>query len=151
GTTGFIPLGLLIFGIGLLPTYYFLFGVSTLFLLLIVFTTHYGLEINVQDKTLKQYVWILGYKHCHTQSYDLIEYAFIQSSLISRTVYSTTTSATFSSQVYNGYLKFSEEVKIHLIQAQEKETVLNKLHFLARDLKIEIVDFTDADLISIVP
>ncbi|PSR52247.1 hypothetical protein AHMF7605_01265 [Adhaeribacter arboris] len=151
GTTGFITVGLLIFSIGLLPTYYFLFGVSILFLLLIVFTTHYGLEINVRDKTFKQYLWILGYKQSRIHSYDLIEYAFIQSSKVSRTLYSTATSTTFSSRVYNGYLKFSEENKIHLIQASEKEAVLNKLHFLARDLKIEIVDFTDADSISILP
>ncbi|QMU29390.1 hypothetical protein [Adhaeribacter radiodurans] len=151
GTTGFMTVVLLIFGICLIPTYYFLFGVSTLFLLLIVFTTHYGLEINVRDKTFKQYLWILGYKHSRIQSYDLIEYAFIQSSKVSRTLYSTATSTTFTSRVYNGYLKFSEENKIHLIQALEKESVLNKLHFLARDLKIEIVDFTDADSVSIVP
>lgn len=151
GSSVFIAIPFFIFGVGLLATPYFVFGIITLILLICILTTHYALEINLTDKTFRHYLWILGFKQTHTQTYDLIEYAFIQSSKVSRTSYSTATSNTFASLVYNGYLKFSDDTKIHLIQSPKKEIVFKKLKILAADLKIEIIDFTDADSVSIVP
>ena len=151
GSPYFMAAPFVVFGVSLLNTIYFAFGIVALILAVCIPSTHYALEINVTDKTFRHYLWILGYRHGTTQTYDLIEYAFIQSAKVSRTLYSTASSSTFSSQVYNGYLKFSGGSKIHLVQARQKEAIFRKLQILATDLKIEIVDFTDDDAVSIVP
>ncbi len=138
-------------GVSLLNTIYFAFGILFLILAVGIPSTHYALEINVTNKTFRHYLWILGYRHGPVQTYELIEYAFIQSARVSRTLYSTASSSKFTSQVYNGYLKFSDGTKIHLMQARDKETIMQKLELIATDLKVEIVDFTDDYAVSIVP
>jgi hypothetical protein len=152
GSAYFPAIGLLVFGMGCFANSNSVYlGVAALVGLFLILTTHYGLEVNVSSKTFKQYVWIMGFKQYKSKAYDLIEYAFVQSGKVRQNLESVAGFNSISISVYNGYIKFSEEDKIHIIQAKDKETVIKRLQVLATDLNFEIVDFTDADCVSILP
>jgi len=152
GAAYFPAIGLLIFGLGCFVNSNAVYlGVAALVGLFLILTTHHGLEVDVHSKIFKQYLWISGFKQSKSQTYDLIEYAFIQSGKVRQNLDSVAGFNSITIPVYNGYLKFSENAKIHIIQAKDKETVVKRLQVLATDLKLEIVDFTDADCVSIFP
>lgn len=147
----FMGAGLLIFGFTLLFTPYFYIGIISLVLIILIFTTHYGLEINVTNKTYRHYIWVLGIRKGTIQSYNLIEYIFIQSATMSYSMNSRVTSQTFTNLVFNGYLKFTDDVKIHMMQVENKVDIIEKLRGMAADLKTEIIDFTETEPIAINP
>ena len=152
GSAFFPAAGLLIFGLGCFLNFDSVsVGLAALSGLILILTTHQGLEVNVSAKTFKQYFWILGYQRAHLQTYDLIEYAFIQSGKVRQRMESVPGFNSITFPVYNGYIKFSEEAKIHIIQAKDKAVVMNRLQVLATDLNLEIIDFTDADCVSVLP
>lgn len=152
GSAFFPAIGMLIFGMGCFANSNSIYlGVGALVGLFLILTTHYGLEVNVSSKTFRHYLWILGFKQYKSQTYDLIEYAFVQSGKVRQNLGSVAGFNSIIISVYNGYIKFSEDAKIHIIQAKDKETVIQRLQVLATDLNLEIVDFTDADCVSILP
>ncbi|RDC63775.1 hypothetical protein [Adhaeribacter pallidiroseus] len=152
GSAYFPAIGLLVFGMGCFANSNSIFlGVAALVGLFLILTTHYGLEVNVGNKTFKQYLWIVGFKQYKSKAYEIIEYAFVQSGKVRQNLESVAGFNSITISVYNGYIKFSEKDKIHIIQAKDKETVIRRLQVLATDLNLEIVDFTDDDCVSILP
>lgn len=45
-------------------------------------------------------------------------------------------------EVYDAYLKFSDEEKIHVLTANHKDKIITKLHPVSKALKIDLVDYT---------
>ncbi|MBK0404627.1 hypothetical protein I5M27_16645 [Adhaeribacter sp. BT258] len=112
-------------------------------LFLLVTTTHYGLVINLIDRTYDNYIWILGFRKHNLNSFQEIEFCFIQQSQYKYIVRSNPwNSNEFNKKTYNGYLKFSNGVKVHLTQSLKKSEVVYELKGICKDLNIPLFDAT---------
>lgn len=117
-------------------------GIVLLTISSIIFTSHYRLTIDFSKKTYRDYLWILGFKQGGTENFQNIEYLFIRKSKVSQTMNLRSLSSTLRKDVYDGYLRFSETNKIHLITKVSKETLLSKLRPISRQLNVKIIDFS---------
>jgi hypothetical protein len=95
-------------------------GLIILLISLIVFTTHYRLTVNFDTKEYHDYVWILGLKNGVKGRFETIEYLFIKKNKVSQTMNLKSLSSTIRKDVYDGYLKFSDKDKIHLLTNDSK-------------------------------
>ena len=117
-------------------------GLILLLVSAIIFSTHYRLKIDFDNNVFQDYVWILGLKNGEKRKFENIEYLFIKRSLVSQTMNSLINSATIRKHVYDGYLKFSEKEKIHLITKENKEALIERLRAIASRLNVRIVDYS---------
>lgn len=119
-----------------------LLGVVLLVISLVIFTTHYRLKIDFDNKIFYDYLWILGLKNGDKGKFENIEYIFIKRSKVSQTMRLRVASSTIQKEVYDGYLKFSEKDKIHLITKDSKKDLLEKLRMMSTALKVKIIDYS---------
>ncbi len=117
-------------------------GVVLVVVGLTLVTTHYRLAINFDKKTYHDYVWILGLKHGEKAGFENIEYLFIKKSKVSQTMRVRVASSTIQKEVYDGYLKFSEQNKIHLLTKDNKSDLVARLNAISEALKVKIVDYS---------
>jgi hypothetical protein len=121
-----------------------LIGGLILFLVsLVIFTTHYRISIDLDRKTFHDYLWILGLKNGSRKKFERIEYLLINKSKVSQTMNLRTVSTTVRKEVYDGYLKFSENDKVHLITKDSKEDLVGKLRPISAALNIKVYDYSD--------
>ena len=109
----------------------------------VILTTHYRLSIDFSKKEFHDYLWILGLKYGEKAKFEKIEYLFIKKSNVSQVMRSQVQSTTFRKEVFDGYLKFSEEEKIHLITRGNKNDLIKGLRVIATKLNVKIVDYSE--------
>ena len=119
-------------------------GAIPLLISVAIFTTHYRIRIDFESKEYFDYLWILGFKNGEKGKFKNIEYLFIKNNKVSQKMNSRASSTTIRTEVYDGYLKFSEEDKIHLITKSNKERLVKELTRIASMLNTRIVDYTEA-------
>jgi len=134
---------LLLVGSGALFIIKGLVGTIPLLFSAIIFTTHYRLRIDLDSKEYFEYLWILGFKNGEKGKFENIEYLFIKKKKVSQKMNSRASSTIIRSEVYDGYLKFSEENKIHVSTQSTKEKLMNQLSPIASVLNVKIVDYTE--------
>ncbi|MCB0489397.1 MAG: hypothetical protein KDC99_13035 [Cyclobacteriaceae bacterium] len=54
-------------------------------------------------------------------------------------------STTIRKEVYDGYLRFSETNKIHLLTMDDKSKLINKLKAIAPQLNSRVIDYSDGE------
>lgn len=54
-------------------------------------------------------------------------------------------SATIQKEIYDGYLKISDQEKIHLITKDNKKNLIEKLSVISTRLKVSLVDYSDGE------
>ena len=141
-----IFLGVLLLFIGLLVVLKSIIAGVIIFLVsAAIFTTHYRLRIDYTKKVFYDYVWILGFKNSNPVKFEKIEYLFIKKSRVSQKMNHIVGSATIQKEVYDGYLKFSDQEKIHLITQDNKKDLIEKLKAMSTKLKVRIVDYSDGE------
>jgi hypothetical protein len=118
-------------------------GLSLLFIGVVVFTTHYRLGIDFDKKEYHDYLWILGYRNGAKEKFTNLEYIFVKKSTESTTMQLRVASSTIQKEVFDGYLKFSESNKIHLLTMDSKEGLIVKLKAMAQQLNVRIIDFSE--------
>ncbi|HMP99174.1 MAG TPA: hypothetical protein PKC24_05285 [Cyclobacteriaceae bacterium] len=113
-------------------------------LALLFLTIHSGTEVNVRNKTLREYNSYLFIRVGETESYNEIERIFINSSKVSEKIYTprTLNSSTFHSVIYKAYLKLDDDRKIFLTSKKNKEKLIQFLNPVATTLRTELVDLT---------
>ena len=94
-------------------------------------------------KEFHDYLWILGLKYGEKAKFEKIEYLFIKKSNVSQVMRSQVQSTTFRKEVFDGYLKFSEVEKIHLITRGNKNDLIKGLRVIATKLNVKIVDYSE--------
>lgn len=148
-TSGYFPghiilLGVLLAIIGL-PVMFVkpIIGMILWFISLIIFTTHYRLRIDPENKVYHDYLWILGFRIGEKGKFNTLDYLFIKKSNVSQTMRLRVASSTIQKEVFDGYLKFSDQHKIHLLTLDSKENLINKLKFIAALLKTRIIDYSE--------
>ncbi len=120
-------------------------GLVLLFASVIIFTTHYRLSLDFEKKVFHDYLWILGMKSGEKGNFEAVEYLFIKKSKVSQTMSVRVASATVRKEVYDGYLRFSEEEKIHLLTKDSKKGVEKKLRQISSMLKVRIIDYSEGE------
>jgi hypothetical protein len=109
---------------------------------LATFFTHYHFIIDVEKKLYREGLTIFGLRVGGTNKYQNVEYLFVKPQTVSRNYHSRIQSATIKDTEYNGYVRFSQNEKVHLIAAKTKQDVVDKLGPLSNFLKVQIVDYT---------
>jgi hypothetical protein len=111
---------------------------------LCMITSHYRLLIDFSKNTYVEYVSILGMKTSREPGrFNSIEYLFIKKNRVSQTLNSRVQSTTIQKWRYDGFLKFSEHNKVHIISSENKSAVSEKLRSLAKSLNSRVVDYSN--------
>lgn len=124
-------------------------GVVLLSIGVIALTTHYRLMVNFDKKVYHDYLWILGVRIGEKGTFDKIEYLFIKKSKVSQTMNVRVASSTVRKEVYDGFLKFAENNKLHLVTNDSKKKVVDKLRKISVALKVKIIDYTEGEALEI--
>lgn len=111
----------------------------------IIITTHYRLAIDLHEKTYHDYVWFFGFRFGESGTFERIDYIFINKIRVSQTMNSRVSSSTIRKEMFDAYLKFSEENKIHLLTLENKEKLILKLKELSPNINSKIVDYSEGD------
>jgi hypothetical protein len=136
-----IPVGVLLLFSKLLVLGLIMLALST-----VILTTHYRLKIDFQRKEFHEYVsFLFFFKSGDGGNFETIQYLFIKSKNVSQTMNSRISSMTVRKSVFDGYLKFSEDEKIHIDTKDSKEALVKKLVGISNQLKIRIIDYTEGD------
>lgn len=132
----FVPVGLLVLVAYTVP------GIIMLGICLLVFTTQYRISFDLDEKSYHDYVWILGIKNGERIDFNSIEYLFIKKNRQTQTVGSRVQSSTFTTDVFDTFVRFSDDHKLHLFTESNKARSLAKLSKIALKLRVDIVDYT---------
>jgi hypothetical protein len=151
-TSSYFPATAVIFGVLLLPVgvillfAYVAAGLAVLLTGIILLTTHYRLEIDLENKTFFDYVSFMGFlKSGERGRFDTVQYLFINTNRVSQTVNSRVSTMTVKKMVFDGYLKFSDENKIHITTKNYKDNLVKKLRPISDQLNIPIIDYTQGE------
>ena len=149
--SGYFSGTIIFFGVFVLVAGLSIFFVSQIssfilfFIGLVIFTTHYRLSIDLDNKTYHDYVWILGFRNGEKGKFSAIEYLFIKNSNVTQTMRLRVVSSTIRKEVFKGYIKFSEHDKIHLLTMDSKERLIKKMKAISARLKIRVIDYSDGE------
>lgn len=109
-----------------------------------ILTTHYRLQINYTKKSYIEYISILGIKAGQEKNnFSEIRYLFIKKIKVSQTLNSRASSTTIEKFQYDGFLKFSEENKLHLMTLGSKKNLQRRLDDIAAKLKCKVIDYSN--------
>lgn len=108
----------------------------------ITLTAHEGTEINLSNKTYREYISLLLFKTGKFVPYTKIEKIFINASIENQRIYTahTSHSSTFNNIFYNAYLKFTNGEKIHLCKTKSKDKLMHTLKSLSEAAGVQITD-----------
>jgi hypothetical protein len=134
-----------IFGLAMVWTSTVL-GLLFIFIALVIYTTHYGFEINTSPNFFREYVWVLGYKEGKKSPFKAIEFLFIQRGSFRFLTYSLKEKEL---PAYEGYLKFEGRNEVQMLTEVSKEMLITKLKNLAAPLDVEIKDYSEGNPVVI--
>ncbi len=111
---------------------------------MVVLSGYSGIEIDTSQKVYREYMSFLFIKSGKKISYDGIEKIFINTSKVRRQMFTahTTKSSIYSNVEFNGYLKFDDGTKVHLLSKRQKEKLIKHLNKIAAVLQVQIEDNT---------
>lgn len=110
-----------------------------------ILSAHEGTDIDGPQKRYREYTaYYFFIKSGKWISFDMPEKLFINSTRKSSKMYtaSTLNSSTFVKTAYNGYLKFTDGTKLHLLTSTKKEKLATELQNVASLLNIPVQDNT---------
>lgn len=117
-------------------------GLIMLLVSVIIFTTHYRFSLDLEHKVFHDHVWILGFRSGEKKKFERIEYLFIKTNTVSQTMNLKAASTTIRKEVYDGYIKFSENEKVHLITKDSKKDLITKLLPISKALNVKVIDYS---------
>jgi hypothetical protein len=106
------------------------------------FLINYHFTIDTKEKVYQDGLTIFGLKLGRKNKYQSVEYLFLKTGKASRTYNSRIQSSIITYLEFNGYIRFSEDKKVHLISAKAKQDAIDKLVPLSNFLNVQIVDYT---------
>lgn len=103
-----------------------------------------GTQIDPGAKRYREYTSILFLKSGKFMSYSGVERIFIVTSKINETMHSAraNNTLTFEKRMFDAYIVFTPENKIHLVSDKSKERVMKKITPLSQTLQVSVVDHT---------
>jgi len=123
-------------------TKHFILAVIALIVGVLVFTTRYGVEINLAEQLYTEYVWVLGYRSGEKIKFENIEYLYINKLKVTQGMSSLLNSTTIDSEEYRGYIKFNEQEKIHFITKGNHQKLIIELKRIAQSMGVGLFDYS---------
>ena len=121
-----------------------LVGGSILCLISLVFlTTHYRFSVDLDKKIYHDYLWFVGFRSGEKKKFDAVEYVFLKKSNVSQTMRMRVASSTIQKEVFDGYVKFSTDEKVHLLTLDSKTELMNRLKTIASQLRVKLIDYSE--------
>jgi hypothetical protein len=106
----------------------------------IVFTTHYRMELDFSKMQYQDFVWILGLRRGESKPFAGIEYLFAKRIKVSQTMSVRVASTTIQKDQFDGYIKFGDDHKVHLLTSDSRNRLLKRLEEIASKLDTKVVD-----------
>lgn len=109
-----------------------------------VLTGYEGTEIDIASHSYREYQSFFFIKSGSMLKYSGIEKIFVNTTKTKQQVYTahTTKSSVFEDVEFNGFLKFDNGTKIHLLSKRKKTDLIKALEKLSRLLKVPVEDNT---------
>lgn len=107
-----------------------------------IFAARTGVQLNLDKKTYKEYTWILGLRFGKEEPYPGIEYVFLKENKVSQKMSARLASTTVHSEVFDGFIRFSENDKVRVFRGKTKEEVMKKLMDLSAQLNVDVLDYS---------
>lgn len=133
----FIVLGVIFMAQIIIPIYYIL-SISLGILGLLIVTTHYRLVIDTQNRTYREYLWILGMKMGKFEAYQDVEYVYINRTR-QNVEYGFVARVHADRPIYMGYIKFSGQDSVFIGESRKEEKTQSKVEKIAEFLSVEII------------
>lgn len=111
---------------------------------LLICSTHYRLQIDLEKKTWFEYTRVLGFKTGERGSFERIEYMYVNKSKKSVTMSSRVHSSTVVTDEYNAYVKLSDNLKLHLRSNSNKSALIKRMLPVSVSLGCELKDLTQS-------
>lgn len=108
----------------------------------VIFTTKYGIEINLEKNVYLDYITIFGFKKGKNIKFQSIEYLYMTKGKKTITMQLRAVKNTITLDEYNGYIKFSRDNKIHLFSSTKKKKAECLLRQMSNDLNTTFEDYT---------
>lgn len=117
-------------------------GLGLIALGLVISSTHYRLYIDLDKKVYRDAVWFLGMKFGQPVTYERIEYIFIKTSKESQRMNVRVATTIIHKTVFDGYFKFADDKKLHILSRDSREQIMRKLQPIADAMSIPVMDYT---------
>lgn len=138
------------FGILLLFSPKMFVGLALFPVAIAILTTHFRLTVDRAKKQYTEYISFFGLKVSReNHSFDELHYIFVKKTKVSQTMNSRASSRTIQKDQFDGFLKFSETDKVHLMSADGKDALVKRLKPIARLLGVKIVDYSSENVVEI--
>ncbi|GGG07871.1 hypothetical protein [Pontibacter amylolyticus] len=108
--------------------------------------THYRTEFDLAQMTCREGVRFAGITLGEMLPLAGIDFLFVKRNNYKRVSESRGSMSTFQFECYDGYIKLSDDVKLHLLQRKTKEQAMQEMQQMAQDLQAELRDLTDMKL-----
>jgi hypothetical protein len=117
-------------------------GIVIWLVAIIGLTSYYGVEVDTEKKKYREFVFLCGLRIGSEKSYTTIDYIFIKPNRQSQTMHLRAVSSKVTSDVFDSYIKFSDDEKIHLMRMNSKTQLIKKVVVFATMLNVEVVDYS---------
>ena len=109
------------------------------FLLILIWTSFYILEIDVEKKTYRDLTSVFGRTFGKAVDFNEIENVFIKSSIVSQTIHGFgPNSYEKKDYEFDAYLKFTNGEKLFLVSDDDKKELVKRLQTVLKKLGTEI-------------
>ncbi len=144
----YLPLFFIVLGVGLMVGGLYsilertVLAIGLFFIGLILTTTQDRLEINLDEKYYREYIWTLGLKWGEKIKFNQIQYFYLTKSKRSQVFGQTYKNHYATGTHFNGYIKFSDKEKILIADGSSKDWVLKRLKKINSKLELEVKDYS---------
>ncbi|MBX0333954.1 hypothetical protein K3G39_11975 [Pontibacter sp. HSC-14F20] len=108
--------------------------------------THYRTEFDMANRTYREGVRFAGITFGKMLPLTGIGFLFLKKNNYKQVSESRASMSTFQLVEYDGYIKLSDNVKLHLLQRKTKEQAMQEMQQVAHDLQAELRDLTENKL-----
>ena len=113
-------------------------------LLPLLWSTYYLLEIDPENRVIKDGMWIVGYKKVDMTSYNSLEKIFINKVLVGQNISSYTGHVHhYQSVEYTAFLKLDNDKKFELLSDKSADQLKKKLKPIIRKLNCPVIENFD--------
>jgi len=124
------------------PGFPFLISIPVSVVGLSIATARLGLLVDINSRTYQEYVSLLGIRFGRKVSFHRIEYLFLKRNNVSQKMSARLASTTVHSEVFDGFIRFSETEKVRVYREKTKDALMKKLLELSARLSVDILDYT---------
>ncbi|MBF8964249.1 hypothetical protein I0P70_13420 [Pontibacter sp. FD36] len=105
--------------------------------------THYRTEFDLAQMTYREGVRFAGITFGKMLPLAGIDFLFLKRNNYKQVSESRASMSTFQFVKYDGYIKLSDNLKLHLLQRKSKEQAMQEMQHIAQDLRVELRDLTE--------